>query len=114
MSIVVDKVGKAYPKFNNRLHALGTWLGVCQRQPHWVLRDVSFRIDQGEAVGIIGVNGAGKSTLLKLITGTSIATTGQIAAPANIAALLELGMGFHPEFTGRQNVMLAAHAGVGA
>ncbi|WP_313304091.1 ABC transporter ATP-binding protein [Stutzerimonas balearica] len=107
MSIVVDKVGKAYPKFNNRLHALGTWLGVCQRQPHWVLRDVSFRIDQGEAVGIIGVNGAGKSTLLKLITGTSIATTGQIAAPANIAALLELGMGFHPEFTGRQNVMLA-------
>ncbi len=107
MTIIVEQVGKAYPKFNNRLHALGTWLGLCKRKPHWVLRDISFRIEQGEAVGIIGVNGAGKSTLLKLITGTSIATTGHITAPAHISALLELGMGFHPDFTGRQNVMLA-------
>lgn len=107
MTIILEQVGKAYPTFNNRLHALGTWLGLCQRKPRWVLRDISFRIEQGEAVGVIGVNGAGKSTLLKLITGTSMATTGRITAPEHIAALLELGMGFHPEFTGRQNVMLA-------
>jgi len=107
MTISVEAVGKAYPKFKSRFQALGTWLGLCRRDLHWVLRGIDFRIEQGEAVGLIGVNGAGKSTLLKLITGTSMPTEGRITTPDSISALLELGMGFHAEFSGRQNVMLA-------
>lgn len=107
MTILVDQVGKAYPKLKGRWHALGTWLGLCKRDQNWIIRDVSFKVGQGESVGIIGVNGAGKSTLLKLITGTAMPTEGTITTTGRIAALLELGMGFHPEFTGRQNVALA-------
>jgi lipopolysaccharide transport system ATP-binding protein len=72
-----------------------------------VLRDISFVIKPGEAVGLVGMNGAGKSTLLKLITGTSQATTGSVQVAGRVAALLELGMGFHPDFSGRQNAMTA-------
>ncbi len=107
MSIHVEHVGKAYPRFNSRWQALGTWLGLRGRDQRWILRDIGFSVEQGESVGLIGVNGAGKSTLLKLITGTAIPTEGRITVNGRIAALLELGMGFHPEFTGRQNVMLA-------
>jgi lipopolysaccharide transport system ATP-binding protein len=73
----------------------------------WVLQDISFTLAPGEAVGIIGINGAGKSTLLKLITGTTQPTTGGVSIGGRVAALLELGMGFHPDFTGRQNVFMA-------
>ncbi|MBN3585908.1 ABC transporter ATP-binding protein, partial [Algoriphagus aestuarii] len=69
--------------------------------------DVSFQVSPGEALGIIGVNGAGKSTLLKMITGTTQPTAGSIRLEGKVAALLELGMGFHPEFTGRQNAIMA-------
>jgi lipopolysaccharide transport system ATP-binding protein len=72
-----------------------------------VLRDIGFRVEPGEAVGIIGINGAGKSTLLKLITGTTQPTAGQVQITGRVAAMLELGMGFHPDFTGRQNVFMA-------
>src|SRR6185295_7263858 len=66
-----------------------------------------FEIQPGEAVGIVGVNGAGKSTLLKMITGTTQPTCGDIQLQGRVAALLELGMGFHPDFTGRQNTFMA-------
>lgn len=74
----------------------------------WILRNISFTVNSGEAVGIIGVNGAGKSTLLKLITGTTRATEGQCEITGRVAAILELGMGFHPDFTGKENAIMAA------
>ncbi len=107
MAIKVQNLGKAYPIFTSKLQTIATWLGLKQRQQNWILRNVSFEVKQGEAVGIIGINGAGKSTLLKMIAGTSIPSEGTIQIDGKISALLELGIGFHPELTGRQNAFLA-------
>ena len=103
-------VGKAYRRYPNArarlIETVAPWLGK-RHETVWVLRNVSLAVRRGESVGIVGHNGAGKSTLLKLITGTAKATEGSIQASGRIAAILELGMGFHPEFTGRQNASMS-------
>jgi lipopolysaccharide transport system ATP-binding protein len=106
--IVVNGLGKAYKQYPTRWSRLQEWvLGGTRHQQKWILQDISFEVASGEAVGLIGINGAGKSTLLKLITGTTQPTTGSVWLGGRVAALLELGMGFHPDFTGRQNVYMA-------
>ena len=109
-TITVTNLGKAYKQYPNRWSRLAEWV-LPGRKPNcqlkWVLQDINFTIGPGESVGIVGVNGAGKSTLLKMITGTTQPTTGSVHMTGRFAALLELGMGFHPDFTGRQNVVMA-------
>lgn len=108
--IVVSNLGKAYKQYPTRWSRLREWMLPFQGPQHalkWILQDISFTVEPGQAVGLIGINGAGKSTLLKLITGTTQPTTGSVHMQGRVAALLELGMGFHPDFTGRQNVYMA-------
>ncbi len=109
-SIRVSQVSKAYRQYPSRWARLAEWLWPFARARHqlrWVLQDVSFEIKAGEVVALVGLNGAGKSTLLKLIAGTSRCTSGRIDIQGKVAALLELGMGFHPDFTGQQNAVMA-------
>lgn len=110
-TISVSNLGKAYKQYPTRWSRLVEWLDIRDRPRHelkWVLQDINFTVNAGEAVGIIGINGAGKSTLLKLITGTTHPTNGSVHMTGRVAAILELGMGFHPDFTGRQNALMAS------
>ena len=109
-AIRVERVGKAYRQYQGRWDRLVEWMrpGAARRHElKWVLRDVSFSVNAGEVLAILGVNGAGKSTLLKILAGTTQATEGFAQVEGRVAALLELGMGFHPDFTGRQNALLS-------
>ncbi|KZK25768.1 MULTISPECIES: ABC transporter ATP-binding protein [Delftia] len=107
-TLVISGVSKAYKRYKGKWSRIREWLtGMSGHEKTWVLRDVDIVVKQGESVGIVGVNGAGKSTLLKIITGTTQPTSGSVEVNGRVAALLELGMGFHPDFTGRQNVYMA-------
>lgn len=111
IAIQVQQLGKIYRQYSSRWSRLLEWIFPFLGPRHTsktVLHDINFSIQQGEAVGIIGVNGAGKSTLLKIITGTTQPSAGVVHVNGRVAALLELGIGFHPDFTGRQNVYMAA------
>lgn len=109
-TISVINLGKAYKQYPNRWSRLLEWCSPRNKPHHtlkWVLQGIHFTVQPGEAVGIVGMNGAGKSTLLKMITGTTQPTTGSVHVIGRVSALLELGMGFHPDFTGRQNAFMA-------
>jgi lipopolysaccharide transport system ATP-binding protein len=109
-TITITNLGKAYKQYPTRWSRLAEWLvpfSKPRHQLHWVLQDINITVNPGEAVGIIGINGAGKSTLLKMITGTTQPTTGNVQITGRVAAMLELGMGFHPDFTGRQNAYMS-------
>jgi lipopolysaccharide transport system ATP-binding protein len=104
-------VGKSYPLVQKGGHQLAqVWSRLRGTEPSHVfkaLQDISFDVYPGQSVGLVGVNGAGKSTLLKLIAGVVKPTTGRLERSGRIGALLELGAGFHPDYTGRDNVFLA-------
>jgi lipopolysaccharide transport system ATP-binding protein len=117
IAIKVENLSKCYPIFDKprdrlkqmvlpRLRALTGGQSNRYYREFWALRDVSFEIKRGEAVGIIGRNGSGKSTLLQILCGTLNPTSGNVVTDQRISALLELGSGFNPEFTGRENVYL--------
>lgn len=111
IAIKVDNLSKCYHIYEKPQHRLLQMIYRGRKQfgrEFWAVKDVSFTIKKGETVGIIGRNGGGKSTLLQMICGTLNPTSGQITTHGRIAALLELGSGFNPEFTGRENVYLNA------
>jgi lipopolysaccharide transport system ATP-binding protein len=106
-AIVVRGVGKRYRVYRRQSDRLAEWITRRPRhRPFWALRGVSFDVRRGEIVGVVGRNGAGKSTLLRLLTGISLPTEGEIDVFHRMSAILELGSGFHPEFSGRENVFL--------
>lgn len=106
--LTVKNLGKEYKLYDSprqRVKALLT--GRAHHRSHWALRDVSFNLQRGQCIGVVGDNGAGKSSLLKLLAGTMQPTTGTIERSGRITAILELGAGFHGDFTGRENLYFA-------
>lgn len=111
LAIQVDEVSKQYRIYDRPQDRLKQLLWGGRRRygrEYWALQDVSFNLKRGEALAVIGRNGSGKSTLLQIIAGTVTPTRGSVRTAGRVAALLELGSGFNPELTGRQNVFLSA------
>lgn len=111
VSISVAGLNKSFPVYDKPHHRLMQMFASSERKHKWfrefqALREINFEIHKGETVGIVGRNGSGKSTLLQLICGTLTPSSGNISVNGRIAALLELGAGFNPEFSGRENVFL--------
>ncbi|MFA3760738.1 ABC transporter ATP-binding protein [Yersinia sp. 2466 StPb PI] len=118
-TIHVNKVSKCYFIYDNpKYRLIGPFINKIRKligareknyyKEHWALKDLNFCIEKGDSVGIVGKNGAGKSTLLQMLTGTLSPTEGTIKVNGRIAALLELGAGFNPEFTGHENIYMNA------
>ncbi|HEY8587567.1 MAG TPA: ABC transporter ATP-binding protein [Rhodanobacter sp.] len=109
-AIEISEVGKVFPVYAKPHHRLLQMLSKRNKQRWYqefvALRDVSFNVGRGETLGIVGRNGSGKSTLLQIICGTQTPSAGSVNVNGRVAALLELGSGFNPEFTGRENVYL--------
>lgn len=111
MDVVVEVtgVGKAFERHRNPLKAFARVMtGGAPKDPFWALDNVSLQLRRGQSLGVVGRNGSGKSTLLQLICGTLAPSAGRVTVSGRIAAMLELGAGFHPDFTGRENVLLSA------
>lgn len=109
VAVKVDNVSKIYKLYDRPMDRLKEALRLTKEvkyRPHYALNNVSFQIEKGETVGIIGINGAGKSTILKIITGVLNQTSGIVEIDGRISALLELGAGFNLEYTGIENIYL--------
>jgi lipopolysaccharide transport system ATP-binding protein len=109
VAIRAQGLGKCYQIYDKPQDRLKQTLFRGRKQFYrefWALRDISVQVNKGETLGIIGRNGSGKSTLLQLLAGTLAATTGEMRVDGRVAALLELGSGFNPDFTGRENVFM--------
>ena len=111
-AIVAQQLGKRYRMRGMAAPTLfGQLTGIAKRKPpeyFWAMKDVSFSIEKGKTIGVIGPNGSGKSSLLGLTAGTICPTEGSIQTHGRVCSLLELGAGFHPDLTGRENVFLNA------
>lgn len=115
-TIVVDHVWKQFMLRRDRADSVGQLLTrmipkrrrKAPAEPFWALKDISLNMPAGTSFGIVGNNGSGKSTLLKILTRTMSPTRGHIHIEGRVSALVELGAGFHPDFTGRENVYLNA------
>ena len=111
IALHIENLGKCYQIYDRPVDRLKQSLLRHRKRFYrefWALRDVSLTVKRGETLGIVGSNGSGKTTLLQMVCGTLRPTAGRIAVTGNIAALLELGAGFNPEFTGRENVYMNA------
>ena len=109
LAVRVEHLQKIYKLYNKPMDRLKESLGLTRKRlyrEHYALNDVSFQVEQGETVGIIGTNGSGKSTILKIITGVLNQTAGEVEVNGRISALLELGAGFNGEYSGLENVYL--------
>lgn len=107
--LLVQHVSKVFPLYrrpSDRIREIVPFFGAPRRTDFWALRDVSFQVEKGEVLSLIGPNGSGKSTLLQIVSGILQPTAGRVLKHGRVAALLELGAGFNPEFTGRDNVYL--------
>lgn len=105
--LVLEGVGKRYVKYDDTPTLLGRAVALrnrTTRSPFWALRSVDLRVEPGETIGVIGRNGSGKSTMLRMLAGVTAPTEGRVTVRGRVAPLISVGVGFHPELTGRENV----------